>query len=105
MFVAINYISCEEHYRQRFEELFSSRAGAIDKMPGFRRMHVLRPHDDSAYLVVSEWDSEVNFRAWTRSEAFAEGHRRGFDDLKEARKRGESPPMKSEFRTYDVVTT
>jgi heme oxygenase (mycobilin-producing) len=40
MFVAINYISCKEDYKKRFEELFDSRAEAIDRMPGFRNMHV-----------------------------------------------------------------
>ena len=34
-FVAINFISCKSHYRERFEELFANRAHAIDKMPGF----------------------------------------------------------------------
>ncbi|MCB2231149.1 antibiotic biosynthesis monooxygenase [bacterium] len=110
MFVAVNYITCREDYRERFEELFRSRAGAIDEMPGFVRMQVLRPRDNggktdrSAYLVVSEWDSEADFKRWTKSEAFEKGHRRGFDDVKAARERGEAAPMKSEFVTYDVIT-
>ena len=33
-FVAINYISCQEAYKPRFEELFASRAHAIDRIPG-----------------------------------------------------------------------
>ena len=39
-FVAINYIACEQHYRERFEELFATRAHAIDRMPGFVDMQV-----------------------------------------------------------------
>jgi len=54
MFVAINYISCSEDYRKRLEGLFRSRAGAIDAMPGFHRMKVLRAHDGSEYLIMSE---------------------------------------------------
>jgi heme-degrading monooxygenase HmoA len=42
-FVAINYITCESDYRQRFEELFASRAHAIDRMPGFVDMQVSAP--------------------------------------------------------------
>jgi heme oxygenase (mycobilin-producing) len=42
MFVAINYITCTEQYRERFETLFGTRAKAIDRMPGFRHMEVLR---------------------------------------------------------------
>ena len=105
MFVAINYITCREEYRSRFEELFTSRVGAIDRMPGFQRMQVLRPkRDGEDYLVISEWDDEASFKSWTDSEAFEAGHRRGFADLKAARERGETPPMKSLFRTYEVLT-
>lgn len=42
-FVAVNYIDCTPEYKERFEELFGSRAHAIDEMPGFIEMHVLRP--------------------------------------------------------------
>jgi heme-degrading monooxygenase HmoA len=105
VFVAINYITCSEHYRERFESLMRTRKGAIDKMPGFRRMKVLRPQNPGKqYLIVSEWDSEEAFKGWTKSEAFIEGHRRGFADLDEARKRGEEAPMTSEFLTYEVLT-
>lgn len=103
MFVAINYISCKEDYKPRFEELFSTRAKAIDKMPGFRNMHVLRPKDDGDYLIVSHWDTEEEFQAWTKSEAFIEGHKRGFEDLKKAKERGEESPMTSDFKTYEVI--
>ena len=104
-FVAINYISCTEDYRNRFEELFTSRAGFIDTMPGFVRMHVLRPsapgHD---YLIVSYWETEAAFKAWTRSEAFMKGHRRGFDDLAQAKAEGRPAPMSSSFKTYNIIS-
>ena len=103
-FVAINYISCKDHYKNRFEELFKSRAGAIDKMPGFIRMFVLKPSDNSEYLIVSHWEDENNFKEWTKSEAFIEGHKRGFEDIKLAKERGEEAPMKSNFKTYEVIS-
>lgn len=106
MFVAINYIECKDHYRNRFEELFKTRAGAIDKMPGFLRMKVLKPQENgTAYLIMSEWEDETAFKCWTKSEAFVEGHKRGFADIKAAKERGEEPPMISQFRTYEVLTT
>jgi len=43
MFVTINYITCKEHYPERFEYLFSTRAMAIDTLPGFNSMSVLKP--------------------------------------------------------------
>jgi len=103
-FVAINFITCKESYRQRFEELFGSRAHAIDRMPGFIDMQVLRPQNDSGdYLIVSFWETEEAFKTWTHSPEFLEGHRRGFQDIQKAKERGEEPPMKSDFRTYEVM--
>ena len=37
-FVAVNYIDCKPFYKERFEELFGSRAKQIDTMPGFLDM-------------------------------------------------------------------
>lgn len=106
LFVAINYISCEDHYRERFEELFRTRARAIDRMPGFIRMHVLKPSKNgSPYLIVSEWEQESDFQRWTGSEEFKEGHQRGFEEIKAAKERGEKPPVSSRFLTYDVIAT
>ncbi len=103
-FVAINYITCKPEYRERFEHLFKTRARAIDRLPGFRGMYVLRPHcEGDAYLVVSHWDTEAHFKAWLQSPEFLEGHKRGFEDIREAKARGEEPPMRSDFRTYEVV--
>ncbi|NUM79622.1 antibiotic biosynthesis monooxygenase [bacterium] len=103
-FVAINYITCQKNYQQRFEELFKSRAHAIDRMPGFVNMQVLKPNkDDDDYLIVSFWESEDAFKKWTNSPEFIEGHRRGFEDIKQAIQRGETPPMKSSFKTYEVL--
>lgn len=103
MFVAINYITCSEEYKTRFEELFSTRARAIDTMPGFQHMHVLKPHENGEYLIVSHWESEENFKEWTKSQAFIEGHKRGFEDVAKAREAGLEPPMKSIFKTYHVI--
>ncbi|MBC8066047.1 MAG: antibiotic biosynthesis monooxygenase [Chlorobia bacterium] len=103
-FVAINFITCQDDYCSRFEELFSTRAKAIDNMPGFKNMQVLRPNKpDEPYLVVSHWSSEAEFKAWVGSEEFIEGHKRGFEDLRRAKERGEEPPMTSNFVTYDVI--
>ncbi len=102
-FVAINYIDCDESYKPRFEELFSTRAHHIDTMPGFRSMEVLKPSDGSSFLIVSYWDSEASFKAWTGSEAFREGHKRGFEDIAKAKQEGKEPPMRSSFKTYSVL--
>jgi len=103
-FVAINFISCDDSYRARFEELFATRAGAIDRMPGFVNMEVLKPKKNGEpYLIVSHWKSEDDFKSWTGSPEFLEGHKRGFEDLRLAKERGEEPPMTSSFVTYEVI--
>lgn len=88
-FVTINYIRCGDHYRERFEQLFATRAQAIDRMPGFIDMQVLKPNQEGEYLIVSHWESEETFKTWTRSPEFIEGHKRGFADMQVARERGE----------------
>lgn len=103
-FVAINTIHCQPHYQERFECLFCSRVRAIDEMPGFLAMHVLKPGSEGEpYLVVSYWESEERFQAWVGSEAFHAGHARAFEDLKAAKDAGQEPPMTSTFRTYSVL--
>ena len=103
-FVAINTIHCDAGYAGRFRELFTTRAGAIDRMAGFLGMYVLEPQKEGqGFLVVSHWTDEDSFSAWTDSDEFREGHRRAFEDLRLARERGEAPPMRSEFRTYRLL--
>jgi heme oxygenase (mycobilin-producing) len=104
-FVAVNYIEAEPEYIERFEMLFKSRAHAIDTSTGFQSMHVLKPNNpEDAYLIVSYWDSEDQFKAWNKSPAFTEGHKRGFGDMKAAHKEGTKPPMKSTYKTYTILT-
>lgn len=82
-----------------------SRAHAIDRLTGFLSMQVLEPKAEAEpYLVVSQWQSEEAFLGWMKSPEFVEGHRRAFADLKEAKERGEEPPMHSKFVTYSVLT-
>lgn len=103
-FVAINFITCKDYYQSRFEELFSTRAKAIDRLPGFQNMEVLKPQKEGEpYLVISHWSDEQSFKDWTGSPEFIEGHKRGFEDLKQAKERGEEPPMTSSFVTYEVI--
>ncbi|MEQ8425686.1 MAG: antibiotic biosynthesis monooxygenase [Cyclobacteriaceae bacterium] len=103
-FVAINYIQCDEGYANRFEQLFATRAHAIDRLPGFIDMQVLKPSNlQDEYLIVSHWKSESDFKAWTKSPEFIEGHKRGFEDIRLAKEKGEKPPMSSSFKTYQVI--
>lgn len=104
-FIAINYIDCEPSYAPRFEELFGTRAHAIDKMKGFMDMNVLKPTDGiGTYLILSRWESENDFKNWMGSPEFIEGHKRGFEDITKAKQEGRTPPMKSSFKTYKTIS-
>jgi heme-degrading monooxygenase HmoA len=104
-FVAINYITCSDDYRERFEELFGSRAKAVDTMPGFEDFQLLKPSgEDNTYLIMTHWKSKEDFERWTGSPEFVEGHKRGFADLKRYKDEGREPPLKSSFKTYEVFS-
>ena len=59
-FVAINFITCDETYIDRFEYLFGTRAQAIDRIKGFKNMEVLKQNnsEENMYLIMSHWDNE-----------------------------------------------
>ena len=77
MFVVMNRISVNPDFADAFEDRFSQRAGAVDKMPGFIRNLVLRPSTpDDPYVVMTMWESKQAFEAWTQSDAFRKGHAR-----------------------------
>jgi heme-degrading monooxygenase HmoA len=67
-------------------------------------MQVLRPsREGDPYLIISHWENGESFKSWTSSETFLEGHKRGFADMAKARSEGKEPPMKSDFKTYEVI--
>jgi len=77
VFVVMNRIPVRGEFREAFEERFRSRAREVDRMPGFVRNWVLRPVEpDDPYVVLTVWESQEAFEAWTRSEAFQRGHAR-----------------------------
>ena len=74
-FVAINVLAVPEAMRETLESRFASRAGEVDKMPGFQRFELLRPVEGTdQYLVLTHWDDKASFEAWVNSEAFGKGH-------------------------------
>ncbi len=76
MFVVMNRMIVPKDLREQFEVAFLTRAGAIDRRPGFVRLEILRPTDGDEYVIMSHWNSAADFEGWTKSEEFAEGHRR-----------------------------
>ncbi len=76
MFVMMNRMRVPEEQRQRFEEMFRSRAKAVDRRPGFIRAEILKPSQGNEYIVMTHWESEKAFEDWTNSKEYREGHKR-----------------------------
>jgi len=85
MFVVMNRITVTEGREAGFEKTFTERDRAVDLMPGFVDMQVLRPTKGSTYVVLTRWKSREDFENWTRSEAFIAAHRKQSPGLDETR--------------------
>jgi heme-degrading monooxygenase HmoA len=76
MVVVMNRIPVAEGRESEFEQTFAARARAVDQMPGFVDLQVLRPSEGRTYVVMTRWRSRAAFDAWTKSEAFISAHRK-----------------------------
>ncbi len=75
MIVVSNRIQVAQGHEKEFEQRFEGRAGLVEHMPGFVRLEILRPIKSDYYIVLTHWENEAAFRAWTESVEFKEGHR------------------------------
>lgn len=77
MITVMNRIAVHPEYAEQFEARFADRARKVDEMPGFVSNLVLRPvAPGDPYIVLTVWESREQFDAWTRSDAFVQGHAR-----------------------------
>jgi heme oxygenase (mycobilin-producing) len=81
MIVVMNRIHVAEGHEEDFEQTFTERDRAVDCMPGFIDLQVLRPAEGRTYVVMSRWKSRAAFDQWTQSEAFITAHRKQSPDL------------------------
>lgn len=73
--VKINVLTVPEGMGPELEKRFAGRAGLVEGSEGFEGFELLRPTDGTdRYLVYTRWRSEEDFQAWTKSQAFAQGH-------------------------------
>ena len=76
MVIVMNRIPVAPGREQDFEKTFAERDRAVDRMPGFIDMQVLRPTEGNIYVVLTRWKSLDAFKDWTQSEAFISAHRK-----------------------------
>lgn len=104
MFVSINYIPGTEKSREKLEKFFARRSKALERIPGFAKMQVLKPVDEkSDYLIISEWESQEDFQKWSATRDFTEDHSREFEDLQNIYEGGKEYSTKKAFRTYQEI--
>ena len=85
MVIVMNRIVVAEGREQDFENNFKERDRAVDLMPGFIDMQVLRPVEGRTYVVMTRWKSREDFKHWIESEAFISAHRKASPGLVENR--------------------
>lgn len=77
MIIVANRIYVHPDHTAAFEERFLNRASMVDQMPGFVAYQLLRPvQPEDPYIVMTTWESQAAFEAWTSSDAFKQGHAR-----------------------------
>lgn len=77
MVVVMNRIPVKAEHAAAFEQRFSDRTSLVDKMDGFVSFHLLRPtKEEDPYIVMTFWETNEHFIAWTQSEEFKQGHAR-----------------------------
>ena len=85
MIIVMNRIPVAEGRESDFEKTFTERDRAVDLMPGFVDLQVLRPTEGRTYVVMTRWKSREDFDQWTKSEAFIAAHRKQSPGLAESR--------------------
>lgn len=79
MYIAMNRFTVPVENAEAFEQLWLNRDSRLQELPGFVQFHMLKgPQEDGTILYASHtvWESEENFRAWTRSQQFRDAHSR-----------------------------
>ena len=77
MFVVCNRVKVNPQHIAVFEEMFLSRAHAVDKTPGFVSFQLLRSEKPAdSYIVMVTWESKQHYHDWVKSDAFKHGHSR-----------------------------
>ena len=55
-------------FADQFQRELQELLGLVRAQKGFLQVEVLRPTDDAnTYVIVSEWESEADFKAWEHS--------------------------------------
>ena len=80
MYIAMNRFKVQKGSEEAFEAVWKGRDTTLHEMKGFREFHLLRGpvNEEAGYTLYSShavWESEEDFRNWTKSENFRNAHK------------------------------
>lgn len=78
MYLTMNRFKVKLGSESAFEDIWTSRDSHLTAVKGFKAFHLMKgPEKDGYRLYASHtaWDSEADFVAWTKSEAFRAAHK------------------------------
>ena len=79
MFIAMNRFKVKKGSEADFEQVWLTRETHLEDVPGFIEFHLLKGPERDDYVLYashSQWRTQADFEAWTRSEAFRKAHAR-----------------------------
>lgn len=79
MYLAMNRFQVKKDRATDFEAMWLGRDSDLPGMEGFVEFRLLKGPEHDDYMLYSShtfWDSEENFTAWTKSDAFRKAHAR-----------------------------
>jgi heme-degrading monooxygenase HmoA len=77
MFIAMNNFKVTKGREEDFENAWRARESHLDGVAGFVHFALLKGDAEGEYASHTTWTSREAFLDWTRSSAFAAGHRQG----------------------------
>lgn len=100
-YIAMNRFKVRIGREEDFENIWRNRESRLNELKGFREFRLLKgPEGDGHRLYSSHviWDSEEDFRTWTRSEQFRDAHKNA------GKHKGESPIMgHPQFEGFETI--
>ncbi|MEM1132720.1 MAG: antibiotic biosynthesis monooxygenase [Pseudomonadota bacterium] len=78
MYIAMNRFKIIKGEEEAFETVWRNRDSHLDNVPGYRDFKLLRGPEREDHVLYSShtvWESEEDFIAWTKSEAFRMAHK------------------------------
>ncbi len=107
MYIAMNRFRVAKGSEAEFETMWAERDTHLRQVPGFMEFHLLRgPEADDHTLYASHtcWQSQADFEAWTKSDAFRKAHANAARKSEGTKSLYLGPPQFEGFEAIQEVT-